>query len=61
MKRAILFVLTVFLLSGCIRFNAGVWKKGPNDEEPKGKQVGFDTANYVPGHTPGNIQRGDES
>ena len=48
------------LFSGCIRLTggAGYWHKGPEDEQPKVKQVGFDTNDYVPGApAPGNITR----
>ncbi len=48
----ILFYLLpfTFLLSSCVRLtgNAGVWKQGPEDEEPVSHEVGFDTQDLVP-------------
>ena len=58
----LIFTFTLLFLSGCIRLtgNAGYWHQGPNDEQPKSKQVGFDTNDYVPGTpAPGNITKGD--
>ena len=58
-KFTILCVLSlVCLLSGCIRLSgsAGYWKKGADDEVPKSKSVGFDTANLNPNYAPGDIQ-----
>ena len=56
----ICFFAMAALFSGCIRLTggAGYWHKGPEDEQPKVKQVGFDTNDYVPGApAPGNITR----
>lgn len=47
------------LASGCIRLtgSAGYWSQGPGDEPPKGKTVGFDTNDFVPGApAPGSIE-----
>jgi hypothetical protein len=61
MKRLRLFCLlsvVCCLLSACIRLSgsAGYWKQGENDEVPKSKSVGFDTANLDPDYAPGSIE-----
>lgn len=56
-----LFCLLVCLAltCGCVRLtgSAGYWSQGAGDEAPKGKSVGFDTNNFVPGApAPGSIE-----
>ena len=59
----LLIACSLTLLSGCIRLSgkAGYWHKGADDEYAKSKQVGFDTQRFVPGYTPGSIQKEGES
>ena len=48
-------VFCATLLPGCVRVStgAGYWHAGP-EGDIEGKQVGFDTADYIPGSpTPG--------
>ncbi|HXV27595.1 MAG TPA: hypothetical protein VD913_01380, partial [bacterium] len=48
-----------FVSAGCVRVagKAGYWHQGAEDEEPKTKQVGFDTQNIVDrDKTPGSIE-----
>ncbi len=56
---ALPFALCTLLLffSGCIRLTggAGVWKQGPEDEEPVTHQVGFDTQQILPKKNHANI------
>jgi len=55
----VIFFLILTLLSGCIRLtgNAGYWKQGAEDEAPKVRSAGFDSADFVPGSPPpGNIE-----
>lgn len=49
--------LLPLLFFGCIRLqgSAGYYKKGPEDESPKARQVGFDTQKLIPNRTPGSI------
>ena len=53
------FLLIGVLVSGCVRVagGTGVWYKGPKDEAPKTKSVGFDTQDLFPSDdTPGSIE-----
>ncbi|OGW82254.1 MAG: hypothetical protein A2Z83_04905 [Omnitrophica bacterium GWA2_52_8] len=59
LKIAVIGMLTVLFLSGCIRIagGAGVSHQGPADESPKTKSVGFDTRDILgSGDAPGSIE-----
>ena len=51
-------VCCLWSLSGCIRLSgsAGFWHQGKENEAPKAKSVGFDTASLNPNDAPGDIQ-----
>lgn len=54
LKTAVYGVLVLWLLtlSGCIRFQAGTWYQGPEDETPKVRQVDLDSRSLLPGQPP---------
>lgn len=45
-------VLSLMTLTGCIRFQAGTWYQGPEDETPKVHQVDLDSRSLLPGQPP---------
>jgi len=56
-KMALFVVLCAVLMSGCVRLSGGAGYSHTDSEgNVKNKQVGFDTADYVPGSpAPGSI------
>lgn len=49
MKRLAIVLGMMIFFSGCLRLsaNAGYWRQGADEDEPSGKQIGFDTQHLI--------------
>lgn len=49
MKHFVIVLVMMMFFSGCLRLsaNAGYWHQNADEDEPSGKQIGFDTQKLV--------------